>query len=96
MLEVLLDMIIKLGFPTAVAAYMIYRTDRRNDQTVARLASLEEWVRGTMTAALSENTDALRDARSGYREMIRALSGRPCLYGQTSMSTRNSATAGDS
>ena len=85
----MLDWVIKLGFPAALALFFVWENRKAQMLLVQRLQTSEDWIRETLVKmnnkssdALRENAAALREAASSNRKVLEALNARPCLMEQ--------------
>jgi hypothetical protein len=83
-MEALIDIALKLGLPAAIAVYLIWRTDQRDQGTIGRLQATEDWIRTTLVAlnattaeSVRDNTLALRESARMHRQILEALDERP-------------------
>ena len=83
---ILMDWVLKLGFPAALAVFLIWRSEVKNAETVKRLQASEDWIKSTLvklagdvTAALKDSTDAWREALDHQARIERLLRNRPCI-----------------
>lgn len=74
------------GFAALVALMALWYMARQNTQVVARLERLEDWSRDTFSKLLiknqeiiQDNSRAMRESSHTHREILKALSHRPCL-----------------
>jgi hypothetical protein len=76
----------QLGFPVAIAAFLIWQQSKATASMMARLAASEDFIRSTLAElnketaqALRENTAAMREGARAHRDILLALRSRPCL-----------------
>jgi len=81
-----LEWAMKLGFPAALAAFLIWQNHKQQSKLVTRLTESEDWIRVTLVdlakstaESVRDNTLALRESARVHRHILEALSERPCL-----------------
>lgn len=82
----LLEWAMKLGFPAALAAFLIWQNYKQQARLVLRLTQSEDWIRETLVqlstnaaATVRDNTAALRESARVHRQILDALAERPCM-----------------
>jgi hypothetical protein len=75
----ILDLILKLGVPSALVIYFIWRGSKREDEMVRRIQNLEEKLRNILVSAVKDSTDAMKGNSQVLTELVELLKKIPCL-----------------
>jgi hypothetical protein len=80
-----IDLFGKIGFPAALAVFLMWRMYKDKQETTARLQQSEDWIKNTLigvtnsvTTALGEATEAIKENHKTNAQVMDAIRSIKC------------------